>query len=209
MRFRRTSSYYIATIAGVLIFLYFSSQNNALLGIILGVFAAFIAYKVVIKLEDALDKGVNTAVSNISGSRDIAEELLPKIITFKTSIDKEVIISRFTAKYPVKMPLSLKTGWACSRIRDTLCFICGVRSMVYHESNLPMCVAQLIFHTAEDGQTISVLKFTKYQTYNDGSVPFAKAMAELVGTIREIFLSLDADCQITETKKANQEGVNL
>ena len=198
---RLTGAYQAGAIGAILTVLYFGFTFNWVVGLILGTVLGFAAYKVWLFIEDLFIKGTNTAL--YSRSRPLVEEMLATAYSFDTSADKEEIIANFLHKYPEETPyFGFKDEWACARGNDSLFFITGVRSLADRESKAPMCIAQLSFQPSETGRTTASFGFCKYQAFDNASAPFSKQMAELVRTVKDTFIRIDADCIINENKQS-------
>ena len=198
---RVTSAYYVGGVAAFLVaLLIIVNTNNVVLGVIVGIAAGVAGYKITSAIEKGAEKGINHLV--YSGSRELVKDLLTSTLMFETSVDKEKIISSLQSKYPTETPvMALKPNWACSRENDALFFVVGLRSMKYVKgASTPYTVAKLSFQAAEGGAANATFAFVSRSDYNDGSVPFAKQMAELVGTVKDTFTSFDAQCKISESK---------
>ena len=194
---RRTYSYSVGGVAAALlgIFVYAKTDSNIILAFVAGVVGFAVAFFVVRAIENALHNTVNNVV--YSGSRNLAGEILNTNISFNTTIDKEEIIFEFLSRFPSETSaMALKIKWICGRTDDSVLLGCGITSLKYLEINAPMAIAQIKVKNIDNSRTVAAFSFPKYN--DDGTAPYAKEMALLVGTVKDIFLELDPDCKITE-----------
>ncbi|MCL2049838.1 MAG: hypothetical protein FWG87_14045 [Defluviitaleaceae bacterium] len=207
---RRTSAYHFAAITAVLVILFLGATfDSATLAIILGIVAVIVVYKIVVSIEDGLDRGINKLIHG--GSQALVEDMLNTVIVFETSADKDATVSHFCNIYPRERSKGdLKQDWICNHLLDDkgddLFFVIGVSAFCYvsEAAGVPITGAKLCFDKTPEGSTTAVFSFNlRIFPHNStlfGAIPHTKNMAELMGAVKDSFMSLDSDCKITENK---------
>lgn len=189
--------------AAVAAFLFVTiATDSFILGIIAGIAAGVISYKLINK---AVDVTLDTARNIIDGgNRQLLADMSSTTIAIETSTEKETIIKAFYEKYPSSLSRWEFCDWICTYqsddIGDDLVFAIGVISFEYLKTTAPYVVAKLNFKPKTGEKTIADFTFSGYTQYGDDFTAFVKEMTELIGVLKDTLTALDPNCKISEIK---------
>jgi len=199
---RPTAAFQLSALAAglVIVFVGFTFENW-IIAIILGIVVGVVAFKLIVKVEDTVAKGVNTVIH--TPVRKAVKEMFASSVAFETTTAREQIMESLFDKFPFEVPASSwNPVWLANRVQeneeDYVIFLIGTHSFAEaRNATKPITTAKLSFEGG-DGATKATFAFSGRIDYNDGTVPFSKDMKELVGIVKDTFRSFDSNCKITE-----------